>query len=95
MPEIRTFVPPQSSIVEIVDRYDRLLSAHEPACEPDPGMSPGHIRWMISEIRKGEMPPDKLHRWLGFVQGIMTSMGLIRVPEEREITRPLLTHRID
>ncbi len=34
-------------------------------------------------------PIDKLYRWLGFVQGILTIKELINVDEEREFSRPL------
>lgn len=34
-------------------------------------------------------PAHKLHRWLGFVQGILTSIGQISVSGERERTRPI------
>lgn len=91
MSEIRPYVPPQSSVEQIVDRYDALLAEHPVRCEPDPGKAPWHLRWMLAEIRKGEMDAIKLHRWLGFVQGMLTSMDLIRVPVERDLTRPLLS----
>lgn len=35
-------------------------------------------------------PTDKMHRWMGFVQGILSVKGLISVDEERNYTRPLL-----
>lgn len=34
-------------------------------------------------------PAHKLHRWLGFVQGILISTGEITVSSEREYTRPI------
>ncbi len=34
-------------------------------------------------------PIDKLYRWLGFVQGVLTMKELITVDEEREFSRPL------
>ena len=36
-----------------------------------------------------KMTEDKISRWLGFVQGVMTVYGWITVEEERENTRPL------
>ena len=44
-----------------------------------------------SQYDNGEntMSEDKLSRWLGYVQGIMTVYGWITVEEERENTRPL------
>lgn len=35
-------------------------------------------------------PTDKLHRWLGFIQGVLSVVGIINVDEERDFTRPLL-----
>jgi len=36
-----------------------------------------------------KMTEDKVSRWLGYVQGMMTANGWITVAEERENTRPL------
>ena len=38
---------------------------------------------------KVEMYDDKVSRWLGFVQGIMYSQGLLHIEEERDYSRPL------
>jgi hypothetical protein len=50
-----------------------------------------HLTWMC--IRALEnlnvWPEDKLSRWLGYVQGVLTVRGVIDVQEEREISRPL------
>ena len=35
-------------------------------------------------------PNDKLHRWLGFTQGVLSTIGIIEVDEEREFTRTYL-----
>lgn len=35
-------------------------------------------------------PFDKINRWLGFIQGVLATMELIDVDEEREFSRPLL-----
>lgn len=41
-------------------------------------------------INNGQKYPfDKLNRWLGFLQGVLASRGIIEVDIEREITRPL------
>lgn len=48
------------------------------------------IRLVCEAIKNTEKyPSHKLHRWLGFVQGILTSIGEITVSEERERTRPI------
>lgn len=36
-----------------------------------------------------EMYDDKVSRWLGFVQGVMYSHGLLDINTERDRTRPL------
>jgi len=35
-------------------------------------------------------PSDKMNRWLGFTQGVLATLNLIDVDEERNFTRPLL-----
>lgn len=35
-------------------------------------------------------PTDKMHRWLGFSQGVLSVIGVIDVDEERDFTRPYL-----
>jgi len=35
-------------------------------------------------------PTDKMHRWLGFSQGVLAVIGVIDVDEERDFTRPYL-----
>lgn len=42
-----------------------------------------------TEIDNMLMTEDKVSRWLGFIQGIMTINGWITVEQERETTRPL------
>lgn len=34
-------------------------------------------------------PVDKLNRWFGFIQGVLFTVGLIDILEERDRTRPL------
>ena len=72
---------------EILDRYDARLVEYPPRCEPDPGTSFNHIRWMIGQLRHG-LEAGKARQWLGFIQGVMVTGGFINVPEEREFTRP-------
>lgn len=35
-------------------------------------------------------PTDKLHRWLGYLQGVLIAYGILNVNEERDYSRPLL-----
>lgn len=78
------------NINEIYERYDAILKPIQPQviCMSDPGTSYAHLRWMLSELMKGEMESGKANRWLGFVQGIMVERRLIKVSEERDFTRP-------
>lgn len=50
-----------------------------------------HLIWMLRQIRYNEEQSlTKKHRWLGFVQGVMTCKGYLTVLEERDLTRPIL-----
>ena len=47
-----------------------------------------HLLWMLHELTNNtEQSETKKHRWLGYVQGVMTVKGYINVLEERELTR--------
>jgi hypothetical protein len=50
-----------------------------------------NLRWMVQtcldEIHT--MPLDKVSRWVGFIQGVLATKGLLSVSEERDRTRPL------
>ena len=43
----------------------------------------------ITGIYSESMAYGKLCRWLGFIQGVMCSSGLISVDDERGFTRPI------
>lgn len=51
-----------------------------------------HLLNLINEAYTNgrNYPTDKLHRWLGFTQGVLSVTGIIDVDTEREYTRPLL-----
>lgn len=53
---------------------------------------PSKLRGLLVEaITNGaKYPLDKLHRWLGFIQGVLAMKGVICVEAERNFTRPLL-----
>lgn len=70
----------------ILTRYEEMLGHGEVACEPEPGISLAHLRWMLREIRDQE-DELKSSRWLGFVQGVLVMMGVTTVTEERNFTR--------
>lgn len=50
-----------------------------------------NLRWMADRClwELGTMPIDKLNRWIGFIQGVMTAHGTLDVTEERDRTRPI------
>lgn len=89
---------------EILKRYKHILKQEISAAYP--GMiitirpMPGeethdvHLLWMVSEIKENRHQTlTKKHRWLGYIQGVMTSKGYITVTEERELTRDILNGR--
>lgn len=89
---------------EILKRYKQILkqeiSAAYPgiilAIKPMPGQETHdvHLLWMIREIKENRHQTlTKKHRWLGYIQGIMTSKGYITVTEERSLTRDILNGR--
>lgn len=79
---------------EIINRYLLVLKFKYPFQTPaqncDMPFSGQHLMWMLEAVRDSETMPDtKKHRWLGFVQGVLSYQGLINVDEERDITRPI------
>lgn len=51
-----------------------------------------HLNNLVNEAINNldKYPTDKMHRWLGFIQGVLCVIGLISVDEERDFSRPLL-----
>jgi len=50
----------------------------------------GNLRWMADRCLSDDtMPLDKVSRWVGFIQGVLATQGLLSVAEERDRTRPL------
>ena len=71
-------------------RYLKILSRSAIWTGPD-GTNRDHLVWMCNEAINNinEWPIDKLNRWLGFVQGVMTMQELVSVGVERDFSRPL------
>lgn len=42
-----------------------------------------------AHLNTEKYPSHKLHRWLGYIQGILIAAGELTVREERERTRPI------
>lgn len=93
-----------TSMKEIVKRYKQILKQEVSAAypgviikiKPMPGEETHdiHLLWMLSEIKENRHQTlTKKHRWLGYIQGVMTSKGYITVTEERELTRDILNGR--
>lgn len=72
-------------------RYNKILqmSHTEDPFKDDPRMSRENIIWMCQTIKRDSLPYPKACRWIGFVQGVMASQGLIDVDKERDYSRPL------
>lgn len=75
----------------VLDRYEQMLPSEIPArCEPSPGTSSGHLKWMLGELRTmGD--EAKAMRWLGFIQRSVVLEGYTTVEAERDFTRPFFT----
>lgn len=82
----------------IIERYVSIITQeagwhHVVKIEPMEGDETNdiHLIWMLTELLcNEEQSYSKKHRWLGYVQGVMTMKGYINVLNERELTRPIL-----
>lgn len=79
----------------VLERYEALLLSKvtvpgELAPLEGDEMNDLHLLWMIKELRSNKsQSATKKHRWLGFLQGVMTAKGYLNVLEERELTRSI------
>lgn len=85
---------PQVAAASVVlfERYRNMLEEHADKLPiGPPGCAVGHLQWMCDEAMGNaeSWPVDKLSRWLGFVQGVLTANNVITVKVEREFSRPL------
>lgn len=78
---------------QITRRYTNLLENRGETLRKDESGDQtdlGHLLWMLEEIRNNPNQSEtKKNRWLGFIQGVLVTQGLIEVYEERELTRPV------
>jgi hypothetical protein len=44
-----------------------------------------HLIWMCDQIIDSDWPTSKMHRWVGFIQGILIAKGLSTIDEERTL----------
>lgn len=79
--------------VALFTRYRAVIQANGDALREGPGeCAATHLINLCDEVINNHQkyPFDKLSRWMGFVQGVLASKGLISVEEERNYSRPLL-----
>lgn len=75
---------------DILERYDAFLAKKTKRieCIEVPGYTYPHLRWMLEQMKTGQVVGDKAHRWLGFIQGVLIREDHFKVNEERDFTRP-------
>lgn len=80
----------QASVI-LLERYLSIADAMPPQADCPPCTDAQHLSWMCSTAiaNAAAWPEDKLSRWLGFVQGILTVRGYLTVEGERQASRPL------
>ena len=89
----------RSGTITVLIRYADMLQQFgaTPHRSTDDFMADNHLLWMCNNAvdqllyNSDSFPIDKASRWLGYIQGIMTSKGYIDVMVERNFTRPLFT----
>lgn len=79
----------------LFERYLSKTTEHKELFDqfklPDKCSYDSLIRLLTEAYQHTEQyPADKMHRWLGFSQGVLSVLGIIDVDEEREFTRPYL-----
>lgn len=60
--------------------------------QDDPMLSQAHLLSMCDDIRDNykEWSADKSHRWIGYIQGVLTALKIITVDEHRDMTRDII-----
>jgi len=78
--------------VDVLLYWKQVLTGVEPD-ERAPWNSLPYVSWFIDHAleRSEELEIDKLGRWVGFIQGVLMTHGLLDVNEERDRTRPIFT----
>lgn len=75
----------------VAEKFQNFVpERHPPEQIRDPARVPSHVRWMVEEIAvfvaRGRIL--KATRWLGFVQGVVWTVGLASVQDLMESNRP-------
>lgn len=83
----KTDVPLRTALTATVTGLKAMIPEGD---DGDGETSLANLRWMtdkcIEEMQN--FPPDKTSRWIGFIQGVLATKGLLSVSEERDRTRP-------
>ena len=80
-------------ICQLFERYEALINIHSEKMQANSSeCSALSLASLCAEAISNGMdyPFDKLNRWLGFIQGVLTMNSIITVADEREFTRPIL-----
>lgn len=80
-------------VAQLAARYRSIITQNIVKLSTLPERCNGeHLVRLCSEmIDNGRKYPwDKMNRWIGFVQGVLATQGIIDVDIEREVTRPVL-----
>lgn len=81
------------ALKHLFERYQQIIRDNKQAFEGQKEkLSAEHLNKLCQEAidQTTRYPFDKLHRWLGFIQGVLTVLDLIDVDTERNYTRPYL-----
>lgn len=76
----------------ILQRIDLRVAVDD---AKDPDINVKHLIWVCHQIIKhaGYVPNEwsvtKLHRWIGYIQGVMTARGITTVQQERDDYRTM------
>lgn len=79
----------KDATIILAKRYKEML---EPVKGIDDNLnknSNSNLYWMCTQIIEDELPDDKISRWIGFIQGVMSVKGYIDVDIERDLSRPM------
>ena len=70
---------------------DILIDNLEDPNPPNVDTSIPHLMWMAKTINEtiDIWPIDKSNRWVGFIQGVLATRGMMDTKAERNRTRPL------
>lgn len=74
----------------IVDPLLFLTQTQSEIENPPPLTGLDNLEFLLTRILEDEsLPEDKIHRWIGFVQGVLAARGIIDVNFERTRTRSI------